>query len=96
MAILKRPQWTEAEVFELPAGEQDFFDRKSAVDFPGYLDNFFNFTANALSAFANSGGGHLILGLKDDGAPLTGCLHLGGQRTHWLWLEQPQNLSFEA
>ena len=66
--VVKRERWTEADVDELPAGEHDDFDRKSGR----LLDNqdeFFNKVAKALSAFANSGGGSLILGITDNGTP---------------------------
>lgn len=55
--------WTEAEVLAL-AGESDHFDRKSGKlledkDVRGKL-------SKAVGAFANSGGGHVFLGVADD------------------------------
>lgn len=60
-----RERWTEEEVLNLPAGEHDYFERKS-----GRLLDDQDFRAKlskALSAFANSGGGHIVLGLTNDG-----------------------------
>jgi hypothetical protein len=62
---IKRERWTEADVLVLPTGEHDFFDRKSG-SLMGTVD-FRKDMAKAISAFANSGGGHLLLGVKDDG-----------------------------
>jgi hypothetical protein len=64
---MKRERWTEDEVLNLPSGELDYFDRKSGAILkePDFLKKL----AKALSAFANSGGGHLVLGVKDDGTP---------------------------
>jgi hypothetical protein len=84
--IVKRENWTEAELYELPAEELDAFDRKS-----GRLlddeDDFRNSLAKALSAFANSGGGSLILGVKDDGTP-DGVLPVRGKTAIRDWVEQ--------
>lgn len=65
MAIIKRERWSEDDVLALPGGEQDYFDRKSGkiISQPSFEDDL----AKALSAFANSGGGHLIIGVTDDG-----------------------------
>jgi hypothetical protein len=66
MSGIKKERWAESEVLALPAGEHDYFDRKSGallVD-----KDFRKDVAKALSAFANSGGGHLILGVKNDGS----------------------------
>ena len=65
MAIIKRERWSEEDVLALPGGEQDYFDRKSGkiISQPSFEDDL----AKALSAFANSGGGHLIIGVTDDG-----------------------------
>ncbi len=66
--IVKREKWTEADLAELPAEEPDVFDRKSGELFANQ-GNFLDAVAKALSAFANSRGGSLILGVKDDGTP---------------------------
>lgn len=60
-----KTKWKEKEVNSLPEGEHDFFERKSGVLFekPHFRDSL----SKAISAFANSGGGHLLLGVKDDG-----------------------------
>jgi hypothetical protein len=59
--------WNEAEVYAL-AGESSDFDRKSGQlrDESEFRRSF----AKALSAFANSGGGHIFIGVEDDGRPL--------------------------
>ncbi len=64
--MVKRIQWTEADVLALGPDEQDSFERKGGrlLD---KLDDFENTLAKALSAFANSGGGSIVLGMKDDG-----------------------------
>jgi predicted HTH transcriptional regulator len=63
---VKRERWTEEEVLSLPSGEHDFFDRKSG-DLLSDIKKFEADVGKALSAFANSGGGHLLLGVRDDG-----------------------------
>ena len=65
MAFQKRETWTEADLDALPPGESDDFDRKSGK---GYIDNlgaFLDTIAKAASAFLNSGGGSLILGVSE-------------------------------
>jgi hypothetical protein len=84
--IVKREKWTEADVDELPAEEPDVFERKSGELFAN-RDNFLDAVAKALSAFANSGGGSLILGVKDDGTP-DGLPPLVGQTAMRDWVEQ--------
>lgn len=77
--------WTLDEICLLPLGEHDFFDRKS-----GQLLNDSRFRqdlAKAISAFSNSGGGHLILGVADDGS-LDGVPKLKGRTPIREWLEQ--------
>jgi Putative DNA-binding domain len=64
----RRDRWTEAEVAELPVGEHDYFDRKSGLLFQTDATRLLGTLAKALSAFSNSGGGHLILGVADDGS----------------------------
>jgi hypothetical protein len=82
---VKRERWTEDEVSSFP-DEHDFFDRKS-----GRLlsdKNGFNLAVGkALSAFANSGGGHLLLGVRDDGL-FDGVPEMQGRTTTREWLEQ--------
>ena len=85
MGIQKKERWTEAEVVALPPGEHDYFDRKS-----GKLllkSDFRHDLAKALSAFANSGGGHLILGVSDDGK-FDGVEPSKGNTPTREWLEQ--------
>lgn len=97
MTFVKRENWREEQVTELPAGEHDYFERKSgmlfdAPDRNGLLDKI----AKAASAFANSGGGHLILGVTDAGE-LDGVPRIwSGRTTTRDWLEQkiPQLLDY--
>lgn len=66
---MKRERWTIEDVQSLPPGEDDRFDRKA---FPENLGDLPSLLSKHVSAFANSGGGHLILGVGDKG-DLTGC-----------------------
>jgi hypothetical protein len=82
----KRDRWTEADVLALPAGEHDYFERKSGqlfADSTKLLDSL----AKALSAFANSGGGHILLGVADDGS-FDGVPTVKGATPTKDWLEQ--------
>src|SRR6266480_1931445 len=83
---MKRERWTEPDLLSLPSGENDRFDRKSGalLDDPASPRTL----AKALSAFANSGGGHLIIGVKDDGT-IDGVPKIRRGRTSTKdWLEQ--------
>lgn len=86
MPIAKRARWTEEEVISLPAGEHDYFERKSGALLSD--PRFGAKLAKALSAFSNSGGGHLLLGVQDDGT-IDGLdpMHQGRTATRE-WLEQ--------
>ena len=83
---IKKDRWTEDEILALPIGESDKFDRKEGtiLSDTGYEEKI----AKALSALSNSGGGHLILGVKDDGF-IDGVkeFHKGRTKTRE-WLEQ--------
>jgi hypothetical protein len=81
-----RQRWTEAEVRALPAGEHDYFDRKSGAIF-GDTEKLKGTLAKGVSALANSGGGSLILGVQDDGT-LDGVPLLRGATPVREWLEQ--------
>lgn len=90
----KKERWSEEEILSLPAGELDYFDRKSGaiINEPDFQKKL----AKALSAFANSGGGYLILGVKDDGT-IDGVPKVRKGRTSTReWLEQaiPNLLSY--
>ncbi len=83
---VKRERWTEDEVLSLPLSEHDFFDRKSGA----LLSNIKKFEGDvgkSLSAFANSGGGHLLLGVRDDGH-FDGVPEKQGRTDTREWLEQ--------
>lgn len=60
-----KTEWTEEGVCALPEGEHDYFERKSGALYekPSFREDL----AKAISAFANSGGGHILLGVQDDG-----------------------------
>ena len=91
---VKRESWTEADLGNLPEFEPDVFDRKSGQLFND-RSNFLNSVAKALSAFANSGGGSLILGVANDGTP-DGLPPREGKTSIREWLEQkiPQLLDY--
>lgn len=82
----KKDYWTEEEVLALPSGESDNFDRKSGLLISE--SNFERKLAKAVSAFSNSRGGHLIIGVRDDGI-IDGVdeFHKGRTKTRE-WLEQ--------
>jgi Putative DNA-binding domain len=84
--IVKREQWTEEDLQNLPLGESDLFERKSARLFDD-RNKFYDAVAKALSAFANSGGGSLILGVQDNSTP-DGLPPREGDTPIRDWLEQ--------
>jgi predicted HTH transcriptional regulator len=80
-----KKNWTEDEIKSYPSGEHDYFDRKS-----GRLLNDSKFRdklAKVLSAFANSGGGQLLLGVNNDGT-FDGVQPLQGNTPIREWIEQ--------
>jgi hypothetical protein len=83
----KRLRWKEDDVADLPEGEHDYFDRKSGAlfDDPGAL---LGTLGKAASAFSNSGGGHLVLGVADDGSFDGVPPRIKGRTTTREWLEQ--------
>jgi hypothetical protein len=97
MTFVKRENWTEEQVLELPTGEHDYFERKSGKLFDvSDRNSLLDTLAKAASAFANSGGGHLILGATDAGE-LNGAPRIwSGRTTTRDWLEQkvPQLLDY--
>ncbi|MGY2983385.1 AlbA family DNA-binding domain-containing protein [Bradyrhizobium sp. USDA 4508] len=97
MTFVKRENWTEEQVTELPTGEHDYFERKSGKLFDvSDRNSLLDTLAKAASAFANSGGGHLILGVTDAGE-LNGAPRIwSGRTTTRDWLEQkvPQLLDY--
>lgn len=84
MAIVKRERWTEDDVTALPPGEHDFLERKAGALLP--TSDFRQDMAKALSALANSGGGHLLLGVRDDGT-FDGVPEWKGRQPTREWLE---------
>ena len=83
MGIIKRDRWTESEVLSFPLGEHALLERKSGA----LLTDYERAMAKALSALANSGGGYLIFGQKDDGS-FDGLPEKKGETPIREWLEQ--------
>jgi hypothetical protein len=86
MSTIMKERWTEDDVATLPAGEHDYFDRKSGAMLadPDLRKDM----GKAISAFANSGGGHLVIGVRDDGS-FDGVEKIRkGRITTRDWLEQ--------
>ena len=84
--LVKRERWLEADLEALPREEPDMFDRKSGRILEN-LDKFLPPLAKALSAFANSGGGSLIIGVEDSGG-IDGVPSHVGSTTIRDWIEQ--------
>jgi len=82
---MKKERWTESELLALPSGEHDYFERKSGdvLNDSGFREKL----AKAVSAFANSGGGHLIIGVKDNGT-VDGIPEVRGHTSTREWCEQ--------
>src|SRR5216684_838309 len=87
MNAVKRERWTEADVDALPPKEHDYFERKSGKVFADE-DLLLAKVAKAISALANSGGGHLLLGVDDNGVPDGVPPAYKGRTTTRDWLEQ--------
>jgi hypothetical protein len=83
---LKRGGWTEAEIDALPPKEHDYFERKAGKLYG--QPHFETSLAKALSAFANSGGGHLILGTDDKTGIPDGMPRQVGGADMRDWIEQ--------
>lgn len=77
-------EWTEFDILNLPVGEHDWFEIKGsrAIDLtlPNVHEHSVASTLSpAVSAFANSGGGQIILGLKDQrDLAMPRCVDQGG------------------
>jgi hypothetical protein len=82
-----RTQWTEADVLALPTGEHDWFERKAGALYADG-DGFSGALAKAASAFANTGGGSLVLGVDDDGVTFDGLPLARGATPMREWIEQ--------
>ncbi|MGY8627068.1 AlbA family DNA-binding domain-containing protein [Chromobacterium violaceum] len=64
--------WVGADILSLPSGEFDWLEGKGvrSIDISNptiKIDQVKNLLSKAISAFANSGGGYLILGVQDPG-----------------------------
>lgn len=86
-ATSKRSKWTEDELIDLPVDEHDYFERKSGQLLEKNKGSFLDTIAKAISAFANTGGGHLILGVEDNGS-FDGLPSTIGKTSIKDWLEQ--------
>ncbi|MEJ7785750.1 MAG: ATP-binding protein [Solirubrobacteraceae bacterium] len=84
-----RQQWTEADVLALPAGEHDWLERKAGALYDSRdLSGMRGALAKASSAFANTGGGSLVLGIDDDGTTFDGLPPTHGATPTREWIEQ--------
>lgn len=84
-----RQQWNEADVLALPTGEHDWFERKAGALYDANdLSGIRGALAKASSAFANTGGGSLVLGIEDDGATFDGLPPARGSTPMREWIEQ--------
>jgi hypothetical protein len=89
LTFVKRSEWTEDQISSLPAGEHDYFERKSGSLFDAADRNpLYDTLAKAASAFSNSGGGHLVLGVRDDGTFDGVPAVIAGRTRTRDWLEQ--------
>jgi hypothetical protein len=86
MSSVKRKRWTEDDIEALPLGEHDYFERKSGLLFED-TGRLLGTLAKAISALANSGGGHVVLGMDDAGTP-DGVPLVQGRTAMREWLEQ--------
>jgi hypothetical protein len=84
--FVKREKWREAEIDTLPQGEHDYFERKSGQLFDD-MGELLSKLAKTISAMANSGGGHIILGVDNEGLP-DGVPPVKGDTPMSDWLEQ--------
>lgn len=85
MSFLKK-QWSEAEVLNLSEGEHNFLERKAGMLFTD-RHQLYSALSKTVSALANSGGGHLILGQRDDNT-VDGVPQTQGRTPIREWLEQ--------
>lgn len=83
---IKRTNWNEADIDALPLGEHDLFERKSGLVFNN-TGELLGKLAKTVSALANSGGGHILLGVDDGGVP-DGVPPYQGRTAVRDWLEQ--------
>lgn len=90
MGIIRTDYWTETAILALPPGEDDNFERKSGrmLDDPKFRVEL----GKALSAFSNSGGGHVLIGVDDkgviDGVPADRAVSGGRTMATRDWIEQ--------
>lgn len=85
--LTKRDRWTEDDLATLSDEEQDNFERKAGRLFDSGRDAFLNTIAKAVSAFSNSGGGHIVIGAADDGS-FDGITPAIGRDTIRDWIEK--------
>lgn len=82
----KKEKWTEEELDNLSLDEHDYLKRKSGVLFSNEKELRATL-GKAISAMSNSGGGHIILGMGDDGK-IDGVPQQKGRADMRSWLEQ--------
>ena len=81
-----KESWHENDILNLPLEENSDSERKSGKLFDD-RNEFEKTVSKAISAFSNSGGGHLILGIDDEGKP-DGLPENVGRTSMKDWLEQ--------
>src|SRR5580700_2705347 len=85
--------WGEEDVLQLPSGENDKFERKGSLKLDLTIgakeSDVLDELAKQLSAFANTGGGQIIYGVKNDGTVDNGGItrQLKGRQSAKDWLE---------
>jgi hypothetical protein len=85
--MTKREKWTEEDVKSLAFEEPDYFERKAGQLFSQNKGDFLCKLAKTVSAFANTGGGHILLGVRDDNT-FDGMPPQEGKTSMKDWLEQ--------
>ena len=89
--VRRRERWIESDILAFPDGEHDYFERKSGRLFgdnpASEKDEIRKTISKALSAFSNTEGGHLLLGVANDGT-LDGVPGLIGSTSTRDWIEQ--------
>lgn len=89
---MKRDKWTIDDLPSPATPEDDRFDRKQ---FSSDEQELKASLAKALSAFANSGGGHIFLGISDDGALHGVPAKMKGRQSAKDWVENLVYASLE-
>lgn len=82
-------QWTEDNLFELPTGETDDYEFKSSLirESASYRSELQDKIQKAASAFWNTGGGILLVGLDDNGQIDGGIPEMMGKQKLRDWVD---------